>query len=730
MTKILLSIILMFFFTACSSITPNIASKEQKNELIKKANNHNIEAMLLLNKYYDFPQTKEGLYYYEKWFKEISNKDNAETIYNIANIYNKYYDMFINGEDKVLSLYSLSSSLSYKKADIKKIDFLLQGYKNKDAKILNDKILNTLNEKEAQELYVIYNKRYKYKLLKKLTIYMQIKNYSLPIEHVITRLKTNIYKSNNDLLLSTINEIISNKNKKEILVMAKYLQKIYKYKSAIYSYTTYLDLDKTNDLVYYNLGLIYKRGNYYKEKLKKDLKKSREYFEKAEKLGNKDANLKLLISYSLKKIDNKKYFKLKEELKKSTQGKLVLAKYFRKTGLNNKSNNILEELANKDVKEAILLLALIKPSKYYFDPEEYQLTLKWQEYIIQSKNKELENKFRNKLINYRYANNFEKSKSYYTKQYLKNVNIIRLRELYKNNKYAKKEEALSYLNKAAKANDAKSIMDLARLYSYNRKDIDFNKMLNVITPLVKQGDKKAIRFLANRYIQPPKSFEKYKNINKALFYYEQLANYGDEIYIKKLVDLYLCKTCYDGKIINYKKALFYLKKLDKRKYPSYYAYIGYMYNFAKGIEIDLLKAKEYYEISAKQNYKHGYYYLAMLYYNSKGSNTYIIENNYKKALSYLKQGDKAKDADSINLLGLFYQHGYGVEKDIEQAVVYYKKAYQVNKDELAAYNIALIYHYGIGATKVNYKIARKWYKLSSTKKANLRLLDLDKKLSK
>ena len=63
MTKILLSIILMFFFTACSSITPNIASKEQKNELIKKANNHNIEAMLLLNKYYDFPQTKEGLYY-------------------------------------------------------------------------------------------------------------------------------------------------------------------------------------------------------------------------------------------------------------------------------------------------------------------------------------------------------------------------------------------------------------------------------------------------------------------------------------------------------------------------------------------------------------------------------------------------------------------------------------------------------------------------------------------
>ncbi|NQY53752.1 MAG: sel1 repeat family protein [Campylobacteraceae bacterium] len=626
---------------------------------------------------------------------------------------------------------------------------------------------------------------------------MQIKNYSFPIEHVRARLRIRIYADyKNDLLLSTINEIISIKNKKEILVMAKYLQKRYKYTSAIYSYITYLDLDKTNDLVYYNLGLIYKRGN-YKEKLKKDLKKSREYFEKAEKLGNKDAKLELLISYSLKKRDVKKYFKLKEKLKKSTQGKLVLAKYFRKTGLKNKSNNILEELANKDVQEAILLLALIKPSKYNFDPEEYQLTLKWQEYIIQSKNKELENKFRNKLIKYRYDNNFEKSKSYYTKQYLKNVNIIRLRELYKNNRYAKKEEALSYLNKAAKANDVKSIMNLARIYSFNRKDLDFNKMINVITPLVKQGDKKAIRFLANRYIQPPEGFEKYKNINKALFYYEQLANYGDETYIRKLVDLYLCKTCYEGKVINYKKALYYLKKLDKRKYPIYYASIGWIYNFGKGIEIDLLKAKEYYEISAKKNYKHAYYYLASLYYNNQGSDRYIIERNYKKALYYLKQGTKAKDANSSNLLGLFYQEGYGVEKDIEEAVVYYKqfadsnkfsafylaeyyknkkdyknavkyykvsakrkfapalvllgilyeegrlgkidctsalkyykKAYQINKDEIAAYSIALIYHYGKGDTKVNYKIARKWYKLSSTKQANLGLLDLDKKLSK
>ena len=90
MKNIFLVLFTMIFFAGCSFNNLSKNEVESKSQLIEKANDGDIKAMLDLNEYYSFPQTQEGLYYFNKWYSSIDKKDNKEDIYNIGKVYFEY----------------------------------------------------------------------------------------------------------------------------------------------------------------------------------------------------------------------------------------------------------------------------------------------------------------------------------------------------------------------------------------------------------------------------------------------------------------------------------------------------------------------------------------------------------------------------------------------------------------------------------------------------------------
>ncbi|MGB5868168.1 MAG: hypothetical protein WBG69_09890 [Arcobacteraceae bacterium] len=104
----------LFLFTTYT----NASEISSKQELIKKANNGNIQAMIELNKIYLFPQTKEGFEFYKKWYKLVLKNNNSKNLLSFAKVYNDYKSMFINGELKYIDLLEAADKLGNKNAAI------------------------------------------------------------------------------------------------------------------------------------------------------------------------------------------------------------------------------------------------------------------------------------------------------------------------------------------------------------------------------------------------------------------------------------------------------------------------------------------------------------------------------------------------------------------------------------------------------------------------------------
>lgn len=73
--KYIISIIaVLFIMSGCTNLSTPDYNKSSKEQLINSANAGDIKAMVALNKNYNFPETKEGLKYYNKWINLIDNK--------------------------------------------------------------------------------------------------------------------------------------------------------------------------------------------------------------------------------------------------------------------------------------------------------------------------------------------------------------------------------------------------------------------------------------------------------------------------------------------------------------------------------------------------------------------------------------------------------------------------------------------------------------------------------
>ena len=75
--------------------------------------------------------------------------------------------------------------------------------------------------------------------------------------------------------------------------------------------------------------------------------------------------------------------------------------------------------------------------------------------------------------------------------------------------------------------------------------------------------------------------------------------------------------------------------------------------------------------------------------------SFIENKKYSEALPLLRNLEKKNNAWSLNVLGLFYQKGYGVKQNYNKAYKYYYKAKELNYIG-AFFNLANMYQNGLG----------------------------------
>ena len=82
--------------------------------------------------------------------------------------------------------------------------------------------------------------------------------------------------------------------------------------------------------------------------------------------------------------------------------------------------------------------------------------------------------------------------------------------------------------------------------------------------------------------------------------------------------------------------------------------------------------------------------------------------DYAKALQETRPLAESGDARGEYAMGVLYENGYGVPKDLKLAAAWYLKAAQQGNAD-AQYNLGAMYEHGVGMA-VNYPEAARWYR--------------------
>ena len=186
--------------------------------------------------------------------------------------------------------------------------------------------------------------------------------------------------------------------------------------------------------------------------------------------------------------------------------------------------------------------------------------------------------------------------------------------------------------------------------------------------------------------------------------------------------------CYDegqGITQNYHKAFYWYRKSAEQENSSAQCNLGWCYENGVGIDKDLYQAVFWYKKSAEQGNDVAQCNLGFCYENGNG-----VNKDYCEAIKWYdksaKQGNTRAQSYLPNVvrklresaengygwaqcnLGYCYEFGLGMEKNIYQAVYWYKKAAEQGSD-VAQCNLGICYKNGIGVDK-DYGEAFYWLK--------------------
>lgn len=94
---------------------------------------------------------------------------------------------------------------------------------------------------------------------------------------------------------------------------------------------------------------------------------------------------------------------------------------------------------------------------------------------------------------------------------------------------------------------------------------------------------------------------------------------------------------------------------------------------------------------------------------------YMNKKNYKKAVNYAKVGCDNNQAKGCKILGLSYNSGNGVKKNVLKAKDLYEKACKVGDGAVGCPLLALGYSLGENGVKKNYQKASHFFKIACNK---------------
>ena len=215
-------------------------------------------------------------------------------------------------------------------------------------------------------------------------------------------------------------------------------------------------------------------------------------------------------------------------------------------------------------------------------------------------------------------------------------------------------------------------------------------------------------------IELAKLFEKKKDFEKAIYWYQRNVEYDGEYKESALGELGRIFIEGLGGRKDYSIAKKYLE-MDESCFLTE-CYLGILYRDGLGVEKDIEKAKAYFmkSIGYASWEPQPYYELA---------NTYYLQEKYEDAVKWYRKAAEQGDASAQSQLGVMYAFGLGVPQNENEAAKWWRKAAEQG-DAVGQFNYASVF---VG--KKDYNEAVKWLRKAAEQgfdEANKQLKILEK----
>lgn len=155
---------------------------------------------------------------------------------------------------------------------------------------------------------------------------------------------------------------------------------------------------------------------------------------------------------------------------------------------------------------------------------------------------------------------------------------------------------------------------------------------------------------------------------------------------------------------NYKNAFNILEKLIAKNDDFAKNEMGFFYEKGIFVEKDINKAIQFYGEAGNNNYIPAMYNIGRLK---------LEDGNAAEAFSIFNKIEDQNYAPALNLLGVMYNNGDYVDKDLDKAFLYYKKSAELGNPD-AKFNLGQMYFYGEGVEQ-DYIKSFYWYDASAKK---------------
>ena len=300
------------------------------------------------------------------------------------------------------------------------------------------------------------------------------------------------------------------------------------------------------------------------------------------------------------------------------------------------------------------------------------------------------------------------------------------------------EEAIKYLKIAAEFGIGASLDVLVNLPEQEaKKYLNSESLFDIALKCAKSGSKYAMNYVGYCY---DNGIAVKKDISKAFYWFKKAVKKENPMAYYNYALL-----CEKNKLGSPKEIVkYYTKAVENKVDYAYYA-LGHLYAYGKYVLVNLDKSFELFNLAIENGDAQGYLGIADLCIRE------TKYKNYSKALDcYLKYLEVKSNPKIENTVGEYYLKGIGTKKDIDKAIIYFKKALDhgylpasvdlaniykqkgkykndalkfkyckiasdnnISKDTI--FEVAKCYEFGIGVKK-SYPLALKYYRMGFSKK--------------